>query len=179
MQATVRDAMSTDVVVTPLHTRISDAERLMLDHGVEELFVVDSEGLLCGVVPDYELLKWRLNPGSEQQRVDMVMSRRFLVIGVDSSLIVAARYLREHIHRRLAVVEERRLIGQITRQAVLTWLKASDMHAQFFGAEDNSRDHRKRPSTEAEAATSPRTPSTRPTSSVLTSNLATAANQAR
>ncbi len=122
MQATVRDAMSTDVVATTCHTSITDAERLLISHGVDELFIIDERGLLCGVVPDYELLKRRLSPCADQKTVEAIMSRRFLVIGADSPLTVAGRYLREHVHRRLAVVEERRLVGQLTRRAVLTWL---------------------------------------------------------
>lgn len=122
MQQTVRDAMTTNVLAVPCHARIAEAEHMLLAHGVEELFVHDDENLLCGVVPDYELLKWRLSPSSEQTSIDAIMSRRFLVIGPDSSLSVAARYLREHFHRRLAVVEQRRLIGQVTRRNILGWL---------------------------------------------------------
>ncbi len=114
--------MSTDVVAATCHTSIADAERLLISHGVDELFIVDERGLLCGVVPDYELLKRRLTPCTEQKTVEAIMSRRFLVIGADSPLTVAGRYLREHVHRRLAVVEERRLVGQLTRRAALRWL---------------------------------------------------------
>ncbi|MBX3436891.1 MAG: CBS domain-containing protein [Planctomycetaceae bacterium] len=116
--------MSTDVIAAPRQTSIADAERLLLTSGVDELFVIDERGALCGVVPDYELLKLRFVPILASQTVESVMSRRFLVIGPESSLAVAGRYLREHIHRRLAVVEGRRLIGQITRRAVLTQLAA-------------------------------------------------------
>ncbi len=122
MQATVRDAMSTDVVAATCHTSITDAERLLISHGVDELFIIDDRGLLCGIVPDYELLKRRLSPCTDQKTVEAIMSRRFLVIGADSPLTVAGRYLREHVHRRLAVVEERRLVGQLTRRAALKWL---------------------------------------------------------
>jgi CBS domain-containing protein len=53
------------------------------------------------------------------------MSRRFLVIGPDSPLSVAARYLREHLHHRLAVVENRQLIGVLTRTRVLEYLAST------------------------------------------------------
>jgi CBS domain-containing protein len=124
MPITVRDAMSTDLVATARKTSLADAERMLLSYGVDELFVVDERGWLCGVVPDYELLKARMAPSLELRTVEAVMSRRFLVIEPDSPLTLAGRYLREHVHRRLVVVEERRLLGQITRRSVLAWLRA-------------------------------------------------------
>ncbi len=122
MRATVRDAMSIDVVSVPRHTSIDDAERLLIQHGLDELFVTDAQGRLLGVLPDYALLKHRMSaPAQECQSVECLMSRRFLVIGVDSPLAVASRYLREHVHRRLVVVDDMQLVGQVTRRSVLRW----------------------------------------------------------
>ncbi len=123
MRATVRDAMSTELVHVQRQSSIVDAECLLLQHGLDELFVTDAEGRLLGVVPDYALLKHRLAAPLENfQTIECLMSRRFLVIDVDSPLSVAARYLREHVHRRLAVVEDMRLVGQVTRRTVLRLL---------------------------------------------------------
>lgn len=116
--------MSTDLVLATRQMSLEDAERMLLSSGVDELFVVDERGWLCGVVPDYELLKTRMTPSHDSGTVESIMSRRFLVIGPETPLSVAGRYLREHVHRRLAVVEERRLIGQITRRSVLKWLRS-------------------------------------------------------
>lgn len=116
--------MSTELVVTTLRTSLAEAERMLLSCGVDELFVVDDGGALCGVVPDYELLKVRMTAACHSATVESVMSRRFLVIGPESPLTVAARYLREHVHRRLAVIDEGRLIGQVTRRSVIAWLRS-------------------------------------------------------
>lgn len=132
MRATVRDAMSIDVVTIPRHTSLDAAERLLVEHDLDELFVTNEQGLLLGILPDYALLKCRLAEACPlQQTVETLMSRRFLVIGVDSPLTVAARYLREHIHHRLAVVDDMRLIGQVTRLAVLRQLANDAIDSQF------------------------------------------------
>ena len=133
MRATVRDAMSTDVVTIPRQTSLDDAERLLVDHRLSELFVTSEQGLLLGILPDYALLKYRMADVCQlRPSVETLMSRRFLVIGVDSPLTVAARYLREHIHPRLAVVNEMRLVGQVTRHSVLRRLSAEpiDTHTR-------------------------------------------------
>jgi CBS domain-containing protein len=127
MQAIVRDAMSKDVASVNCHVSIADAERLLVRYGLEELFVSDNHGALCGVVPDYALLKQRLGDvANASLPVATIMSRRFLVITPDCPLTVAGRYLREHVHRRLAVVENMRLIGQVTRWSVLALLSSLD-----------------------------------------------------
>lgn len=126
MQATVRDAISTDVVTVPSSTSIDDAERLLVRYGLPELFVTNEQGHLQGILPDYALLKHRMAKLSHPERtVESLMSRRFLVIGADSPLSVAARYLREHVHVRLAVVDRMRLIGKVTRASVLQILSAN------------------------------------------------------
>jgi len=131
MGATVRDAMSTDVVSVPRHTSLDDAERLLIQHGLVELFVTNEQGLLLGILPDYALLKHRMaDVCRRRQSVETLMTRRFLVIGVDSPLSVAARYLREHIHHRLAVVDDMRLVGQVTRHAVLRLLSVEATDTQ-------------------------------------------------
>jgi len=131
MRATVRDAMSTDVATVPRHASVDDAERLLLQSGLDELFVTDEQGLLVGILPDYALLKRRMVAGCQtHQTVDSLMSRRFLVIGADSPLTVAGRYLREHVHRRLAVVDGMRLMGQVTRRSVLRLLATQELETQ-------------------------------------------------
>lgn len=123
MQAIVRDAMSTDVVTIPRQTTIADAERLLIQKSVDELFVTNEKGRLVGTLPDYELLKLRMRgPVKPDATIESLTSRRFLVIGADSPLSIALRYLREHVHHRLAVVEDMRLVGRVTRQSALRLL---------------------------------------------------------
>ena len=131
MRATVRDAMSTDVVSVRSQTSIDDAERLVVQYCLSELFVTNEQGRLVGTLPDYVILKRRLAKAPRpRQTVEHFMSRRFLVIDADSPVCVAARYLREHVHNRLAVVEGMSLIGQITRGAVLQLLSQNTCDTQ-------------------------------------------------
>ena len=121
MEWTVRDVMTTEVVTLPINASLADAERLLLDTGAPEIFVVNEDGQLVGLLPDYEFLKLHLTE-TQQGNLESLMTRRFFVIGPESCLIVAARYLREHLHHRLAVVEDLRLIGMVTRSSVISKL---------------------------------------------------------
>ena len=120
MDLKVRDVMTGDFQSVPWHATLLEAERILLKTGLTELFVEDERGFVVGVLPDYVFLRLHLTD-IEQTRADIasVMTRRFFVIGPESSLTVAARYLRDHLHHRLAVVENRRLVGILTRMAIL------------------------------------------------------------
>ncbi|MEH6393271.1 MAG: CBS domain-containing protein, partial [Sulfitobacter sp.] len=55
MQA--RDIMTTSVISVPLEGQIEDAVRLMLDHNISALPVVDAEGDLKGLVSEGDLMR--------------------------------------------------------------------------------------------------------------------------
>jgi CIC family chloride channel protein len=122
MELTVRDLMSREVQTIPCSASLGDAERLLVSRRLSELFVVDGRGYLVGLLPDVTLLKLHLSDVEKPASLASVLSRRFLVIGADAPARIAAKYLREHIHHRLAVVEGRRLVGVITRKALLQHL---------------------------------------------------------
>lgn len=125
MQPTVREMMTGNVRTIPCNATLAEAERILIAERLPELFVTDEAGFVVGVIPDYALVKLHLTDAEPPAGLETVMSRRFLVIGPDSPLSVAARYLREHLHHRLAVVENRQLIGVLTRTRVLEYLAST------------------------------------------------------
>ena len=55
MQA--KDIMTTSVISVPLEGKVEDAVRLMLDHHVSALPVLDADGNLTGLVSDGDLMR--------------------------------------------------------------------------------------------------------------------------
>ena len=119
MELTVRDVMTRDVPTIPCNATLAAAEQKLLDGGIGELFVVDDDGFVIGVLPDYVFLKFHLFGADRPGTIESLMTRRFFVIGPESRLSVATRYLRDHLHHRLAVVDERRLVGLLRRTDIL------------------------------------------------------------
>jgi acetoin utilization protein AcuB len=119
MSETVRDVMCREVVTIHCNATMQQAERLLLAADAGDLYVIDDEGRLLGVLPDYELLKLRLFEPAAPPDMQAVISRNPLAVAPETPLVEAACHLRAHVHPRLPVVDHGRLVGQIRRRDVL------------------------------------------------------------
>jgi CBS domain-containing protein len=107
--ATVGSVMSREPIVVDADAPLADAARLLDEHHVHGLPVVDALGGLVGVVSQTDMLRarstedlWARWPGL---RVRHLMTAPALTIEADASLAeAAARMERERVHR-LVVVE--------------------------------------------------------------------------
>jgi CBS domain-containing protein len=131
MQITVRDLMTAWPCAVETSTTIGDVLNLMLQEGISEVYVTDGSGMLVGVVPDYSLLKTQLNRTSEKTLVETVMSRSVQMVHPNSTAIEIVSVFRESRFRRMAVVEEGRLVGQITRRDLMRLLRVQDLLIDF------------------------------------------------
>lgn len=121
MFATVRDVYLTQVVRITPQTMLVDAERVLLSGHGDEAYVVDEEGRLLGVVPDYELLKLRMLNLHDVGAAADIMTPAPPAVTLDTPLEEAACRLRVHVHRSLPVVDNGRLVGRVNRCSVLSW----------------------------------------------------------
>ncbi len=105
---TIRPADSLDVALDRL-----------LESEATELYVTDDVGRLLGIVPDYELLKAQLSGPWSELTAGQLMSNRLLCFTPETLFADVLRVFRESQHSRAAIIEDGRLIGRITRRAVL------------------------------------------------------------
>ncbi|MBQ0801954.1 MAG: CBS domain-containing protein, partial [Sulfitobacter litoralis] len=145
MQA--RDIMTTSVISVPLEGQIEDAVRLMLDHNISALPVVDAEGDLKGLVSEGDLMRrvretdgprrswWLevLGGASESaqdfvklksHRVEDVMTRDVVSVEEDTNVAEIARLLEKHRIKRVPVVRSDKVVGIVSRANLLHALSA-------------------------------------------------------
>lgn len=106
------------ITVAPDDSAETALERLLAQEATE-LYVVDDNERLLGIVPDYELLKARLNGSWSELTVEQIMSHRVLCFSMQTTVTEALKSFREGQHSRAALVEDGRLRGQVTRTALL------------------------------------------------------------
>lgn len=126
MQGAAADLLTPIRAVVLETDTVSDAEFRMIALGVSELYVIAPDGRLTGVLPDYEVLKRRLAGDIRVVRVADLMSPAGIAISRSTPLVEVAERMRLSWHRRLPVVDEGRLIGEVTRRSLLRHLQAAD-----------------------------------------------------
>jgi len=138
MQA--RDVMTTPVISVSEDTRVHDVVRLLLDHGISAVPVVDEQRRVVGMVSEGDLLRapdeargkqvwWlallMLGGTLDYERIHGstagdVMSRPVVAVDEDTPLTEIARILeREHIKRVPVLRDDGRLAGIVSRANLL------------------------------------------------------------
>jgi len=143
----VADIMTRDVVCVPPDASVRDAARLMLEHRISGVPVVDAERRVLGVVSEGDLLR---RPEIDTERPDRgwlsifvsdetrareliksrggvareVMTQPAICVTPETSVEEAVRTMERHGVKRLPVLEQGKLAGLMTRADVVrAWLR--------------------------------------------------------
>jgi CBS domain-containing protein len=138
----VKDVMTSAVITVKPSALIEEAARLMLDHNISGLPVVDAQGVLRGMVTEGDFLQraelgteirrarwleYLVNTGriaeeyvlSHGRRVSEVMQDEPITCGPDDRLDVPVKAMLHHRIKRLPVVDGNRVVGIISRADLL------------------------------------------------------------
>ncbi|MFE9775314.1 CBS domain-containing protein [Streptomyces sp. NPDC005931] len=149
-----RDVMSGEVVTADYGTPFKEVVRLLEEHGISGLPVVDEDRRVVGVVSETDLVLHQTGPESDpggwsgwlrrlsgRSRRDAAKSRArtagglmstpAVTVRAEATLSEAARLMTGHDVERLPVVdEEDRLVGIVTRRDLLQVFLRSDAEIQ-------------------------------------------------
>ena len=141
-----QDVMTRDTITVAPATSVRDAARLMVDHGVSGLPVVDDRGGLVGIVSEGDLIIrqrprtrlpwWQmfLDDGERLARdytkavgltCGEVMTREVITVAPETEIEAIATLLDARRIRRVPVVHERRLVGIVSRGDLVKMLAAT------------------------------------------------------
>lgn len=121
----IRDCMATDLVTLSPHTDITLAAKILLDEKISGAPVLDSSGTLVGVLSKKDCLRAALNAAYFQDRggpVSNFMSTSVETLDADLDIVAAAEAFLKSIYRRFPVLENGRLVGQVSRYDLLKGL---------------------------------------------------------
>jgi len=153
------DVMTTGVVTVAADTPVGEIVGLLLRHGISAVPVVDALGNVVGLVSEGDLLRrvelgtekrvggWRaFFTGTARLAGDYVrshgkvagdiMTREVVCVGPGTTLDAVAGLMEEHRIRRVPVVQERRLVGIVSRKNLLRALAAIPAEAGPDAASD-------------------------------------------
>lgn len=138
-----RDIMTRDVVTVRKGTSIEEAMRLMAEHQVSGLPVVDIDGCLVGIITESDVLLKGMHAPSERRAhptglfapqpdgvdeayrraqsecVEEAMTRKVVVFMEDSLVVDIARAMAERAINRVPIVDGCKVVGIVSRRDVI------------------------------------------------------------
>ncbi|SDT95168.1 CBS domain-containing protein [Halopseudomonas salegens] len=127
----VRDYMTIDLVTFKADMDLFRAIDVLLAHRISGAPVVDDEGHLLGLLSESDCLRGILSGSYHEEAGGTVASVMTVVvenIDADADIIKAAEHFIHKGRRRLPVMDEGLLVGQISRRDVLRAVKAYNEH---------------------------------------------------
>ena len=146
------DVMVRDVVTVKPETDVATAIKLLVEHDISALPVVDQTGTVIGVISEADLVR-RTEIGTEKQRpwwlealtpgsilaeefskshgrtVGEIMSPHVVSASEDASLGEIAALLERHRIKRVPIIEDGKLVGIVSRSNLIQAL-ASSLHTE-------------------------------------------------
>jgi predicted transcriptional regulator len=119
---TVREFMGASLVTFNPGQEIKDAIQVLLDHKLSGSAVVDNRGNIVGYLSEKDCLKVALNAAYHDHwggKVADFMNSHVTSVDLDSSMIEIAEIFVNKPFKRLPVIKDNRLVGQIHRRDVL------------------------------------------------------------
>ncbi len=123
----VRDYMAASLVVLAPEMEILRAIHLFVENRISGAPVTDKHGNLVGVLSELDCMRVALNAGYYEElggHVEEYMSRDVRTVEADTSIIALAQMFLDSPYRRYPVIDNNRLVGQISRRDVLRALEA-------------------------------------------------------
>lgn len=127
----VRDYMNKEAVTLSPETHLFKAIDVLLANRVSGAPVVDTHGSLVGMLSESDCLQGILSGAYFEEScgtVASLMSQTVETIDADADILQAAEHFVAHSRRRLPVMEQGRLVGQISRRDLLRALKTYNEH---------------------------------------------------
>ena len=146
-----KDVMKTEVVTVRESTPVKEVAKLMLEHDISGLPVVDKQGKVLGVVSELDLMRkqiapnepriwatlWGMDENSVEKYVDAlkkymgktageVMTSPALTVDVSDSLERAGNLMFDKQIKRVFVTDDGKLAGVISRSAFTKLLVEQD-----------------------------------------------------
>ena len=127
---TARDIMATSLITLRPDMSIFSAIRVLVGHGISGAPVVDEEGAMLGVLSELDCLRilssdeFYSDHQEEAGNVKIFMTGAGQTITPEIGIYAVAHYFLTLPVRRLPVIENGRLVGQVSRRDVLVGIES-------------------------------------------------------
>jgi CBS domain-containing protein len=129
----VRNLMKQPVIAVGPDQTLRDAARLMHEHQIGALVVLDG-GRLAGIITERDLLRAAAEARDlDGERVAACMSGQVVTAGPNYDVNVAAAMMSERHIRHLIVEDQEQVLGMLSLRDVLSVFLPEQVHGQAHG----------------------------------------------
>jgi CBS domain-containing protein len=126
-----KDIMSTTVTTVHEYANVMEVIKLLVEHNVTGLPVVDDSGRLLGMVTEKDILMLLLyDPDVKGKTVTDLMTTEITHFDEDENLMTIFESLVKSNFRRVPILSEGRLVGIVSRRDIIKFLSAKAKKAQ-------------------------------------------------
>ncbi|MGD8983865.1 MAG: CBS domain-containing protein [Desulfobacteraceae bacterium] len=126
-----KDIMSTTVTTVHEYANVMEVIKLLVEHNVTGLPVVDDSGRLLGMVTEKDILMLLLyDPNVKGKTVTDLMTTEITHFDEDENLMTIFESLVQSNFRRVPILSEGRLVGIVSRRDIIKFLSAKAKKAQ-------------------------------------------------
>lgn len=120
--------MSKDLATVSRDARIQDVIRLLVEHRITGLPVVDDDMYLLGMVTEKDVLRMLYESHGQSAAVEDLMTSDIVCFDEDDQLIDVFKCLVENNFRRVPILSQGQLVGIVSRRDIVEFLfsKVSD-----------------------------------------------------
>lgn len=131
----VQDVMSSKTISVPHNAFVDVAIDLMIEKNLSGLPVVDEFDELVGLITEYDVMQlFNSTHYTEEvvgQRCSDFMTEQVRTIGKDATLEVAAKIFQAASIRRLLVIDNKKLVGILSRRDVVRAIRDGRLNQVF------------------------------------------------
>jgi len=120
----LKDVMIRQPITVPPNITVFEAAQIIMENKITGVIVVDNEQNLVGILSELDCLKVTLAGAYNDDEfstalVEDVMTKKVVVQNPNDDIVDVATSMLEHRHRRRPVVENSKVVGQVTCRQIL------------------------------------------------------------
>ncbi len=124
----IKDYMNSNPVTVTADTNIADVVKITLKHKISGVIVVDSSNALLGMISELDCLRemadsiYHDGRNTSSSSAKDIMTKEVTIVSPDAQLFDVVRSMLNQGQRRRPVVENGKLIGQVTCRQLLKFI---------------------------------------------------------
>lgn len=113
------DIMMTTVVTIAPEAKLTEAIKLLLQHAISGLPVVDDQGHLAGIITEHDIMNFAFSGNAAHTTVAEAMTREVISFSPDTPIETLINYCAKHRIRRVPIVQGKKIVGLVSRRDIL------------------------------------------------------------